>query len=55
MQPDYIEQDLVLSKDSMPIVIHDIYLEDVTDVKTRFPDRNGRMEGIMSLISHLRN
>ena len=45
MHPDYIEQDLVLSKDNVPIVIHDIYLDDVTDVKTKFPEKarkNGR-------------
>lgn len=39
MQPDYIEQDLVLSKDNVPIVIHDIYLDDVTDVAEKFTER----------------
>ncbi len=39
MNSDYIEQDLVLSKDNIPIVIHDIYLDDVTDVAEKFPDR----------------
>lgn len=39
MNVDFIEQDLVLSKDNVPIVIHDIYLDDVTDVATKFPDR----------------
>ena len=39
MNADYIEQDLVLSKDDIPIVIHDIYLDDVTDVATKFPTR----------------
>lgn len=39
MGADYIEQDLVLSKDDIPIVIHDIYLDDVTDVAIKFPDR----------------
>ena len=39
MNPDYIEQDLVLSKDDVPIVIHDIYLDDVTDVAEKFSDR----------------
>jgi len=39
MNPDFIEQDLVLSKDDVPIVIHDIYLDDVTDVTTKFADR----------------
>lgn len=39
MNADFIEQDLVLSKDDVPIVIHDIYLDDVTDVATKFPSR----------------
>lgn len=39
MNVDFIEQDLVLSKDDVPIVIHDIYLDDVTDVATKFPKR----------------
>jgi glycerophosphoryl diester phosphodiesterase len=39
MNPDFIEQDLVLSKDNVPIVIHDIYLDDVTNVSEIFPDR----------------
>ena len=39
MKPDYIEQDLVLSKDDVPIVVHDIYLDDVTDVSSKFSDR----------------
>lgn len=34
-----IEQDLVLSKDGIPIVIHDIHVDTVTDVADRFPDR----------------
>ena len=36
---DYIEQDLVLSKDDVPVVLHDIYLDTVTDVARRFPER----------------
>jgi len=39
MQPHFLEQDLVLSKDNVPIVIHDIHLETVTDVAIKFPDR----------------
>jgi glycerophosphoryl diester phosphodiesterase len=45
MGADYIEQDLVLTKDDVPIVMHDIYLDTVSDVAKRFPDRhraNGR-------------
>ena len=40
MQPDFLEQDLVLSKDDVPIVIHDIHLESVTDVAEKFPERS---------------
>jgi len=39
MNVDFIEQDLVLSKDNVPIVIHDIYLDDVTDVAIKFADK----------------
>jgi len=39
MNVDFIEQDIVLSKDNIPIVIHDIHLETVTDVAVKFPDR----------------
>ncbi len=44
MQPDYIEQDIVLSKDNVPIVIHDIHLDAVTNVKEVFPKRK-RVDG----------
>lgn len=36
---DYLEQDLVLTRDGVPVVLHDIYLDTVTDVARRFPDR----------------
>lgn len=39
MKPDFIEQDVVLSKDNIPIVIHDIHLDEVTDVSEKFPNR----------------
>ncbi len=39
MHPNFLEQDLVLSKDNVPIVIHDIHLETVTDVATQFTNR----------------
>ena len=38
MALDYIEQDLVLSKDDVPVVIHDIYLGEVTNVAVLYPD-----------------
>ncbi len=39
MNADYLEQDLVLSKDDVPVVIHDIHLEEVTDVAQKYPER----------------
>lgn len=36
---DCLEQDLVLSRDDVPLVLHDIYLDTVTDVAKRFPER----------------
>lgn len=36
---DFIEQDLVLSKDNVPVVLHDIHVDTVSDVARRFPDR----------------
>src|SRR5947207_6618226 len=42
MGADYLEQDVVLSKDSVPVVLHDIHLDTVTDVARRFPGRKRR-------------
>ena len=39
MNADYIEQDIVLSKDDIPIVIHDILLDDVTNVSEKYPNK----------------
>ena len=36
---DYLEQDVVLTRDDVPIVLHDIHLDTVTDVARRFPER----------------
>jgi glycerophosphoryl diester phosphodiesterase len=36
---DYLEQDVVLTRDGVPIVLHDLWLEEVTDVATVFPGR----------------
>lgn len=41
---DYIEQDVVLSKDGQFIVTHDITMEETTNVEQRFPDR-ARQDG----------
>jgi len=37
---DYLEQDVVLTRDDVPVVFHDLVLEEVTDVATRFPARH---------------
>jgi len=39
MGADFIEQDVVLSRDGTAIVLHDIHLESTTDVAQRFPTR----------------
>jgi glycerophosphoryl diester phosphodiesterase len=39
MGADFIEQDVVLTKDDVPVVLHDIHLDTVTDVAKVFPDR----------------
>ncbi len=39
MGADYLEQDVVLTKDDLPLVLHDLYLDAVTDVGERFPGR----------------
>ena len=36
---DFIEQDVVLSRDGVPLVLHDIHLDTVTDVALKFPER----------------
>ncbi|WED20957.1 glycerophosphodiester phosphodiesterase [Vibrio sp. JC009] len=39
MKPDYIEQDVVMTKDNQIVVLHDHYLDRVTDVASKYPDR----------------
>ncbi|MFN5804565.1 MAG: glycerophosphodiester phosphodiesterase, partial [Opitutia bacterium] len=39
MGADFIEQDVVLSKDDVPMVLHDVHLDTTTDVAEKFPDR----------------
>lgn len=40
MDADFLEQDVVLTKDNTAIVLHDIYLEPTTDVRDIFPNRH---------------
>jgi glycerophosphoryl diester phosphodiesterase len=36
----YIEQDIVLTSDNIPIVLHDIHIETVTNIESVFPQRH---------------
>ena len=40
LRPDFIEQDVVITKDDIPVVLHDIHLETVTNVEEMFPARH---------------
>jgi glycerophosphoryl diester phosphodiesterase len=54
---DYLEQDVVLSKDGVPVVLHDIHIDTVTDVARRFPDRkraDGRYYAIDFTLAELK-
>lgn len=45
MGVDFVEQDVVMTKDGKLVVMHDIFLDTTTDVAMKFPDRhreNGR-------------
>ncbi|PWC14682.1 glycerophosphodiester phosphodiesterase [Brenneria corticis] len=55
---DYLEQDLVLTKDNALVVLHDHYLDRVTDVAERFPQRarqDGRFYAIDFTLSEIRS
>lgn len=39
MGADFLEQDVILTKDDQPIICHDRAIDTVTDVAERFPDR----------------
>lgn len=54
---DYLEQDLVLSKDGVPVVLHDVHVDTVTDVARRFPARkraDGRYYAIDFTLAELK-
>jgi glycerophosphoryl diester phosphodiesterase len=54
---DYLEQDVVLSKDNVPVVLHDIHIDTVTDVARRFPDRkhaDGRFYALDFTVAELK-
>jgi glycerophosphoryl diester phosphodiesterase len=39
MGAPYIEQDVVLTKDDVPVILHDIHVDTISDVASRFPGR----------------
>lgn len=54
---DYIEQDCVLSKDGIPVVLHDLVLDDVTNAAELFPGRqraDGRFHAMDFTLEELR-
>lgn len=54
---DFIEQDVVLTGDGVPIVLHDIHLETTTNVQEVFPDRHrkdGRYYAIDFTLAEIR-
>lgn len=58
MGADYIEQDVVLSKDGVPVVLHDIHIDTTTDVADKFPDRkrdDGRYYAIDFTLAELKS
>ncbi len=57
MGADYVEQDVVLTKDDVPIITHDIFLEEVSDIATIFTGRaraDGHYYAIDFTIAELR-
>ncbi len=57
MNADFIEQDIVLSKDFIPVVLHDIHIDTVSDVAMRFSDRkrdDGRYYAIDFTLAELK-
>lgn len=58
MGVEYIEQDVVLTRDDHLIVMHDLYLDAVTDVAQRFPGRqraDGRHYAIDFTLEEIRS
>lgn len=54
---DFVEQDVVLSRDGVPVVLHDIHLDTTTDVAEVYPGRaraDGRYYAIDFTLAELR-
>lgn len=57
LHADYLEQDVVLTSDNVPIVLHDIHLDTISDVAEQFPDRarsDGRYYAIDFTLDEIR-
>jgi glycerophosphoryl diester phosphodiesterase len=57
MGADFLEQDVVLSKDGVPVVFHDVQIDTTTDVATKFPGRkraDGRYYAIDFTVAELK-
>ncbi|WP_323840118.1 glycerophosphodiester phosphodiesterase [Photorhabdus africana] len=55
---DYLEQDLVMTKDDELVVLHDHYLDRVTDIANKFPSRareDGRYYAIDFTLSEIKS
>jgi len=53
----FLEQDVVLTRDGVPLVLHDIHLDTLTDVATQFPQRqreDGRFYAIDFTLAEIR-
>jgi glycerophosphoryl diester phosphodiesterase len=54
---DFLEQDLVLSQDDVPVVLHDVHIDTVTDVAKVFPERkraDGRFYALDFTVAELK-
>lgn len=58
MGADYMEPDVVLSKDAVPVVLHDIHLDATTNVREVFPERcrsDGRFYAIDFTVAEIKS
>ena len=54
---DFLEQDVVLSKDGVPVIFHDTHIDTTTDVAQKFPGRqraDGRFYALDFLVAELK-
>lgn len=54
---EYLEQDVVLTKDDVPVVMHDIHLDTISDVAEKFPERkreDGRFYAIDFTVAEIK-